>query len=29
MFIGKLKVKDRNKHGRNIMVSVELHASTS
>lgn len=29
MFMEKLKVKDRDKHGRNIMVSVELHASMS
>lgn len=28
MFMKKLKVKNRNKHDRNIMVSVELHSST-
>lgn len=28
MFMMKLKVKNRNKHGRNVMVFTELHTST-
>lgn len=28
MFMMKLKVKNRNKHGRNAMVFTKLHTST-
>lgn len=28
MFMMKLKVKNRNKHGRSVIASIELHAST-